>query len=240
MGFRKKNKKWIKQKRQYNLKTTIFGRSSPKSIGFLRKHIQITMPNFRAIGATFFELSRDKKLTTNTHTQTDTHTYIFGRRLFFQCRSYINKGNGEIWQLIFETKDYILLNQRLRKQNLYGYMNVWMYMNECMNVHFDSGPVWILIRVHTSCTKARDWKMGLQMLHLLQWAHRWIRAFPLRLTYTVEQQQRLCRFNNSFGFWFFAAGASLSDSTWTQRRDEVQRPSAGLRFGAVWPLRVAQ
>ena len=93
----------IRQKRQYNLKTTILGRSSPKSIGFLRKHIQITMQNFRAIGATSFELSRDKKLTTYTHTHTDTHTYIFSRRLFFQCRSYINKGNGEIWQLIFET-----------------------------------------------------------------------------------------------------------------------------------------
>ena len=50
----------IRQKRQYNLKR----RSSPKSIGFLRKHIQITMQNFRAIGATSFELSRDKKLTT--------------------------------------------------------------------------------------------------------------------------------------------------------------------------------
>ena len=94
----------IRQKRQYNLKTTIFGRSSPKSIGFFRKHIRITMQNFRAIGATFFELSRDKKLTTHTHThtrahthtRTHTHTYIFGRRLFFQCRSYINKGNGEI------------------------------------------------------------------------------------------------------------------------------------------------
>ena len=111
----------IRQKRQYNLKTRIFGRSLPKSIGFLRKHIQITMQNFRAIGATSFELSRDKKLTTytqththrhtrthtrtqtHTHTDTDTHTYIFGRWLFFQCRSYINKGNGEIWQLIFET-----------------------------------------------------------------------------------------------------------------------------------------
>ena len=98
----------IRQKRQYNLKTPIFGRSSPKSIGFLRKYIQITMQNFIAIGATSFDLSRDKKLTTytqkhtQTHTRTDTHTYIFGRRTFFQCRSYVNKGNGEIGQLIFE------------------------------------------------------------------------------------------------------------------------------------------
>ena len=103
------------QKRQYFLKPAIFGRSSPKSIGFLRKHIQIYMQNFKTIRATSFELSRDKKLTTYTHTHTHTHThahthahihthpYIFGRRLFFQCRSYINKGNGEIRQLIFET-----------------------------------------------------------------------------------------------------------------------------------------
>ena len=54
----------IRQKRQYNLKTTIFSRSSPKSIGFLRKHIQISMQNFRAIDANYIELSRDKKLTT--------------------------------------------------------------------------------------------------------------------------------------------------------------------------------
>ena len=40
---------------------------------------------------------------TQTHTHTDTHTYIFGRRLFFQCRSYVNKGNGEIWKSIFDT-----------------------------------------------------------------------------------------------------------------------------------------
>ena len=39
----------------------------------------------------------------HTHTRTHTHPYIFGWRLFFQCRSYINKGNGEIRQLIFET-----------------------------------------------------------------------------------------------------------------------------------------
>ena len=42
-------------------------------------------------------------LHTHTRTHTHTHPYIFGRRLFFLCRSYINKGNGEIRQLIFET-----------------------------------------------------------------------------------------------------------------------------------------
>ena len=54
---------------------TIFGRSSLKSIGFLRKYITITMQNFRAIGATSFELSRDKKLITYTHTDTHTHRH---------------------------------------------------------------------------------------------------------------------------------------------------------------------
>ena len=77
IGFREiqinTNFSQIRQKRQYNLKTTIFGRSSPKSIRFLRKHIQITMQKFKAIGATFFELSRDKKLT--TYTQTHIHTF---------------------------------------------------------------------------------------------------------------------------------------------------------------------
>ena len=85
------------QKRQYFLKPKIFGRSSPKSIGFLRKHIQITVQNFKAIGATSFELLRDKKLTTYAHTR----TYFFGKRLFFQCRIYINIENGEIRKSIF-------------------------------------------------------------------------------------------------------------------------------------------
>ena len=52
----------IMQKRQYFLKPTIFGRS------LLRKHIKIYMQNFKAIGATSFEFSRDKKLTTHAHT----------------------------------------------------------------------------------------------------------------------------------------------------------------------------
>ena len=64
------------------------------------------MQNFKVIGATFFELSRDKKLTTytqthrytdtRTHKHTNTQTYIFGKRLFLECISYIDKGNGEI------------------------------------------------------------------------------------------------------------------------------------------------
>ena len=67
----------IRQKRQYNLKTTIFVRSSPKSIGFLRKHIQI-IPNlnFKTICATSFELSRDKKYTIHTQVHTRSHTYL--------------------------------------------------------------------------------------------------------------------------------------------------------------------
>ena len=113
------------EKRQYNQKTTIFDRKLPKSIELLRKHIQITWQNFKAIGATSSELSRDKKLThththslththththtrarahTHTHTHMDTHSHkhtnihkcIFGGRFFFQCGSYVNKGNGEI------------------------------------------------------------------------------------------------------------------------------------------------
>ena len=89
----------------------ISGKLSPKSIGFLRKHIKITMQNFRAIGATSFELSRDKKLTTyahthartHTHTRTHAHTYTFGKRLFYQYRLYINMENGEIRKSIFDT-----------------------------------------------------------------------------------------------------------------------------------------
>ena len=74
------------QKRQYFLKPTIFGRSSPKSIGFLRKHIQIYMQNFKMIGATPLELSRDKKLTTYAHTHAHTHTHthtLLGNDFFF-------------------------------------------------------------------------------------------------------------------------------------------------------------
>ena len=98
--------KYFAQIRRYFQKPTIFGRSSPKSIEFLRKHVQISMRNFRVIRATSIELSRDKKLTTytQTHKQTDgwtnkqanTHTYIFGKRFFSQFRSYIDKENGEI------------------------------------------------------------------------------------------------------------------------------------------------
>ena len=69
-------------------------RSRPKSIGFLWKHIQISMQNFRSICATTNELSRDKKLTTYTQTngrtdrrtdgRTDKHTYIhFWQTTFF-------------------------------------------------------------------------------------------------------------------------------------------------------------
>ena len=43
-------------------------------MGFLRKHIQITMRNIKEIGATSFELSCYKKLT--TYTQTHRHTYL--------------------------------------------------------------------------------------------------------------------------------------------------------------------
>ena len=68
----------IRQKWRYFLKPTIFGRSSPKSIGLSRKHIHISMQNFRAIRATSFELLRDK----NWH-PTDRQTDIFGKRLFF-------------------------------------------------------------------------------------------------------------------------------------------------------------
>ena len=68
------------QKGQYFLKPTIFGRSLPKLIGFLRKHIQIYMRNFKTIGTASFELSRDKKLTTHdlTHTRARAraHTHI--------------------------------------------------------------------------------------------------------------------------------------------------------------------
>ena len=56
-------------------KPTIFGRSSPKSIGFLRQYIEITMQNFKAIGAISIELLRDKKLTTYTHTHAHTHAH---------------------------------------------------------------------------------------------------------------------------------------------------------------------
>ena len=47
----------------------------PKSIGILRKHIKITMQNFRAIGASSFKLLRKQKLTTYTHTHTHIHTF---------------------------------------------------------------------------------------------------------------------------------------------------------------------
>ena len=91
------------QKRQYFLKPTIFGRSSPKSIGFLRKHIQIYMQNFKTISATSFELLQ-KNDNSQTHTHAHTHIRTFSADdFFFQCRSYINKGNGEIRQLVFET-----------------------------------------------------------------------------------------------------------------------------------------
>ena len=45
---------------QIAVKTTICSRSLPKSIGFLRNHIQISMRNFKTIGATSSEWSRDK------------------------------------------------------------------------------------------------------------------------------------------------------------------------------------
>ena len=62
---------------------TIFSRSLPKSKGFLGKHIQITMQNLKAIGATSFELSRDKKFTTYRHTdrQTDRFKALLNQRL---------------------------------------------------------------------------------------------------------------------------------------------------------------
>ena len=88
------------QKRQYFLKPTIFGRSSPKLIGFLRKEEQIYMQNFKTIGSTSFELSRQKIDNKHTHTYTSIH---FRDTIFFQCRLYINMKNGEILKLIFDT-----------------------------------------------------------------------------------------------------------------------------------------
>ena len=96
----------IKHKWQYFMKTRIFVRSMPKLIGFWRKYILISLQNLKAISAVSIELSRKQKLTTythkHTHTRTHTHTYISGRRLFFQCRSYICKKKVKIWQLIFD------------------------------------------------------------------------------------------------------------------------------------------
>ena len=86
------------------IKTRIFVGSMPKSLSFLRKYILIPLQNLKAIGAVSIELSRKQILTTytQTNTHTDTHTCIFGRRLFFQCRSYMYKKKVEIWQLIFD------------------------------------------------------------------------------------------------------------------------------------------
>ena len=92
------------------------------------------MQNFKAIGATSFESSRDKKLTTHrqkdTETHTDTHTYIFGRRLFFQCRSHINKGNGEIWQLIFDTDSRLYSIKDWESKSIWNFKRfgkIWHY-----------------------------------------------------------------------------------------------------------------
>ena len=60
------------------------------------------MQNFKTICAISFDLSHDKKLTSYKHSQTQ--TYIFGRLLFFNLDNIgINKVNGEIWQLYFDT-----------------------------------------------------------------------------------------------------------------------------------------
>ena len=106
-------------KATYFLKPTIFGRSSPKSICFLREHIQIYMQNFKTISATSFELSRDEKLTTyeHTHSQTDTHTYIhFRQTTYFQCRPYKQRKWRNL-TIDFWDRFNTSLNQRLTKQN---------------------------------------------------------------------------------------------------------------------------
>ena len=114
----------IRQKRQYNLKTTIFGRSSPKSTGFLRKHIQIYMQYFKTIRATSFELSRDKKLTTYTHTHThthrQTHIHTFPANDFFFNVDHICTKEMAKFDNWFLRPIQGFTNQRLRKQKLYG------------------------------------------------------------------------------------------------------------------------
>ena len=110
----------VRQKRQYNLKTTIFGRSPPTSIGFLRKHIQIFMQNLKAIGATSFELSRYKKLT--THRYTNIH---FRQTIFFQFHTYIwtkEKAKFDNWFLT--PIQGLILNQRLTKQKCDFFWNI--------------------------------------------------------------------------------------------------------------------
>ena len=97
LGLEKFKYTRILSKQQYNLKSKMFSRSSPKSIGFSRKHIKTFMQNIKAIGVTSFELSQDKKLTSYTKTHRYTYIlYIFGRQLFSQSRSYVTKENGEI------------------------------------------------------------------------------------------------------------------------------------------------
>ena len=58
------------------MKTRIFVGSMPKSIGFLKKYILISLQNLKAISAVSIELSRKQKLTTYTHKHTHTHTHI--------------------------------------------------------------------------------------------------------------------------------------------------------------------
>ena len=103
------------QKRQYFLKPTIFGRSSPKLIGFLRKEEQIYMQNFKTIGSTSFELSRQKIDNKHTHTYTSIH---FRDTIFFQCRLYINMKNGEIREWIFDT-DWRLYSIKIWESKIY-------------------------------------------------------------------------------------------------------------------------
>ena len=52
-------------------------------MGFLKKHIQIYMQYYKTIGATSFELSRDKKLSTYEHTHAHTHIRTFSADDFF-------------------------------------------------------------------------------------------------------------------------------------------------------------
>ena len=55
----------------------------PKSIGFLRKYILISLKNLKAIGADSIESSRKQKLTTYTHKHTHTHKHKFSADDFF-------------------------------------------------------------------------------------------------------------------------------------------------------------
>ena len=61
------------------MKTRIFDGSMPKSKGFLRKYILISLQNLKAIGAVSIELSRKQKLTTYTNT----HIHTFSADDFF-------------------------------------------------------------------------------------------------------------------------------------------------------------